>query len=427
MKKVRKIIIGFLFIAIILIVGGILIQVLGVQGQGKLSLAYDDVGFLDNHLYAVLKKNKIGYVNKSGKQVIAPQYDLLKGDKDLSRYQEQFGKIPFVKNNQFGLLDETGKVLLDAKYPFLKILSSSSLIVSEDNKWFIIDSTGKKLTDGYDSIEFIENSSFVIATLNQQHVLLSNTGKVAQENIESIYPITDFKTNKVYYVVKENNRFSLLKEKDEQVEKITLALETPPIVSSDTIYTINQNTTVLYDLSGHLLNSYPTVLLGLFKNDVTLYLEEDKVGVYSESRGKLTDAIYSNNLSEVNDNGYMFASRVAEKGKILYTVVNPMGDKVFPLQDDKVLAMIDEKYIVFLNSENTVEIKTTKLKSCAKYQSFEILDDNLYLVSTKDGYGVINQKLEIVIPLKYEEVRYHNHQFYLKTKKGYEIIDNKKE
>ena len=416
MQKIKKMIIAVFLIAVLLIGVGIFIQFREGR-KDSLFLAYDDVGFLNNHLYAVRMKNKIGYVNEQGKKVIEVKYDFQKDDKNLDNYQEQYGLIPFVQNNQFGLLDETGKVLIEAKYQSLKILSKNTLLVSLNDKRSIIKTDGKSLLEDYDSIEYVENSHFLIAMNNQKLFLLSKLGKIVKQDIESIYPITDFQTNKVYYIVRENNKFSLLKENENQIEMLPLSLEIPPSIFNNTIYTIQQNTTSLYDLSGNLVNTYPCMLLSPFKN----------VGVFSDTRGRLTEPIYSNHVTTVNDNGYMFVSKMREDGTQAHAIVNPMGDKIVPFQDSRVIAMLGEKYVALLNLENEVDIKTLDLEPKKEYKSLEVLDDNLYLVSNKNGFGVIDQNLNIIIPLEYKEIRYQNRKFYIKVDKGYKIKNYEKE
>lgn len=426
MQKIKKMIIAVFLIAVLLIGVGIFIQFREGR-KDSLFLAYDDVGFLNNHLYAVRMKNKIGYVNEQGKKVIEVKYDFQKDDKNLDNYQEQYGLIPFVQNNQFGLLDETGKVLIEAKYQSLKILSKNTLLVSLNDKRSIIKTDGKALLEDYDSIEYVENSPFLIAMNNQKLFLLSKLGKIVKQDIESIYPITDFQTNKVYYIVRENNKFSLLKEHENQIEMLPLSLEIPPSIFNNTIYTIQQNTTSLYDLSGNLVNTYPCMLLSPFKNGVTLYMENGNVGVFSDTRGRLTEPIYSNHVTTVNDNGYMFVSKMREDGTQAHAIVNPMGDKIVPFQDSRVIDMLGEKYVALLNLENEVDIKTLDLEPKKEYKSLEVLDDNLYLVSNKNGFGVIDQNLNIIIPLEYKEIRYQNRKFYIKVDKGYKIKNYEKE
>ena len=426
MQKIKKMIIAVFLIAVLLIGVGIFIQFREGR-KDSLFLAYDDVGFLNNHLYAVRMKNKIGYVSEQGKKVIEVKYDFQKDDKNLDNYQEQYGLIPFVQNNQFGLLDETGKVLIEAKYQSLKILSKNTLLVSLNDKRSIIKTDGKSLLEDYDSIEYVENSPFLIAMNNQKLFLLSKLGKIVKQDIESIYPITDFQTNKVYYIVRENNKFSLLKENENQIEMLPLSLEIPPSIFNNTIYTIQQNTTSLYDLSGNLVNTYPCMLLSPFKNGVTLYMENGNVGVFSDTRGRLTEPIYSNHVTTVNDNGYMFVSKMREDGTQAHAIVNPMGDKIVPFQDSRVIAMLGEKYVALLNLENEVDIKTLDLEPKKEYKSLEVLDDNLYLVSNKNGFGVIDQNLNIIIPLEYKEIRYQNRKFYIKVDKGYKIKNYEKE
>ena len=50
-----------------------------------------------------------------------------------------------------------------------------------------------------------------------------------------------------------------------------------------------------------------------------------------------------------------------------------------------------------------------------------------YLVSNKNGFGVIDQNLNIIIPLEYKEIRYQNRKFYIKVDKGYKIKNYEKE
>ena len=88
-------------------------------------------------------------------------------------------KTIYQKADKFGVMDLTGKVVIDSTYESLKEAKSGTFIASKDGKFGIIDMAGQeKLPFQYQSITYQEAADFYVAedTSFQANILDNNFG-----------------------------------------------------------------------------------------------------------------------------------------------------------------------------------------------------------------------------------------------------------
>lgn len=130
------------------------------NGNIKINLSYDFAGDFNNGLAPVVKNNKVGFIDEDGQVVIPFEYDadysLYYYDfrfKNLSRkelsigYGFDNGNISFVKkNNKWGIIDMSGKLITPYKFDFVKSRSGyNSEVILDKKSIFVRNDSGLEI------------------------------------------------------------------------------------------------------------------------------------------------------------------------------------------------------------------------------------------------------------------------------------------
>lgn len=127
---------------------------LNKQGKVIASLkGYNSVSWtVSDGVIAVMKNDKVGYVNTRGKLVVPTIYDNLIDPDD--KYDEAWandaseGRIVVAKNGKFGIIDTSNKVILPftSKYRTIEGMTEGMApIMSKSGKWGFLDKNGKEV------------------------------------------------------------------------------------------------------------------------------------------------------------------------------------------------------------------------------------------------------------------------------------------
>lgn len=84
-----------------------------------------------------------GYVNKSGKVVIPPQYD------EAERFRDGVAAVGKKTGGElrYGVIDHSGKIVLPLTYERVEVCHRNLFVVARGKKWAFIDASGKALTE----------------------------------------------------------------------------------------------------------------------------------------------------------------------------------------------------------------------------------------------------------------------------------------
>lgn len=96
---------------------------------------YDSVESFHEGLALISNAGLMGFINKSGTEVIKPQYD----------YAESFsgGLAMAGKEGKYGFINKQGKIVVPFKYEYASSVVNGIAAVMSDGKWGFIDKTGK--------------------------------------------------------------------------------------------------------------------------------------------------------------------------------------------------------------------------------------------------------------------------------------------
>jgi len=96
---------------------------------------YDDVGFIGDGMIAVKKNGKWGYIDKTGHQVVSPQFEY------GYTFSEGLAAVQ-AKNGKYGYIDKAGKLVIPAKFDSVYSFSEGLAAVSVKGKRGFIDKAG---------------------------------------------------------------------------------------------------------------------------------------------------------------------------------------------------------------------------------------------------------------------------------------------
>lgn len=110
----------------------------------------DGTPFVGNGLLTVAQNDKWGLIDKTGKIVVPAQYD-----EALMQSDETNAELFSVsKDNHYGFIDKNGKEVIALQYDFAYSFSDGLAAVKKDGKWQYIDKTGKVIIDSEESKEY---------------------------------------------------------------------------------------------------------------------------------------------------------------------------------------------------------------------------------------------------------------------------------
>ena len=133
------------------------------EGKEVVPCDYDEITALNGvkSNIVVKKAGNIGIVNEKGQTIVPVQY------KNIFTLKEGYKNEYIIvnENDQYGLINTSGVVVIEPKYEMVKYLNSSNIFaVKEAGVWKAIDiGTGSIVIDGgYDDIIQAKSDSFVI-------------------------------------------------------------------------------------------------------------------------------------------------------------------------------------------------------------------------------------------------------------------------
>lgn len=151
-----------------------------------------------NDMYVVTVNGKQKIVNKQESDVLTSGFDLIK-----QILSSQENAVIFVKNNKYGIMDVTGKTIIEAQYDKLEETKAGTFIAVKDGKYGIINiNKEEKLPFEYSSITYNEKADIYIT---EDEVYNSN---ILNSNLET-------KASGIFIELNENKGYIKLRVDDE--------------------------------------------------------------------------------------------------------------------------------------------------------------------------------------------------------------------
>lgn len=307
-------------------------------------------------LFPYQKNDFIGFIDSTGKFLIAPKYDA------ATDFFEGLSVVS--KNDSVFFIDKENTNAFNSFYDDALVFKNGIAPVKQHNKWFFINRLGQTISKYYDEINELSNSVYVVK-LNNRYGALNHFGQII---ISPKYEkLGDFKNGFAYYV--ENGYYGFVSLSGEAYKA---EFEWISDFNEDYIAIVRQNNKY------GLINASGTILLEPFYEQII----EAKNGVYI--------VVQNGNYGFFSSEGCFFTpityEYLREKPADFYT-------------NGKLFKLLKQGKQAFVNPNGHVEI------NFGVYDEINFASENLIRVKKKGKYGFLDRKLAIAIPLKYESAQ----------------------
>ncbi|HEB62740.1 MAG TPA: hypothetical protein ENI82_06280, partial [Bacteroidetes bacterium] len=342
--------------------------IIAQDGTKITDFSYQELYYFNKKVFIAKKNNKWGILDTYGKQ--KSNFDLDKISKKIigNKY------MIIVRNNLFGLIDDSANIILNPQYQQIRkldVLSENILIkVKKDNKWGLID-------------------------LDKKYSLKTNLG--IEKSIDSLL---DSHKDEQSVVINVKGEMLLNIDYDE-MEVIRIGMRFFIKVEKDGLWK-------LYDLDNrHFFGEeYISILSTPYDNSIYAQNLNGKFGTIVNTKANKLDFIYDD-ISPVSKNTQS-SKKIKLNGK--YGLINKENDFVLSCEyndinsfgfDSKIYKLKVDEGWKFFNGKNSSDIKTN-----SAYSDIIKLGNNFFKVKTNDKYGIINQKDSLIVNYKFDEIKF---------------------
>lgn len=326
-------------------------------------------------LFLVNKNNKAGFIDTSGKFIIAPEYEGLEEFSD--------GLSVALRDGKFGYINKAGEVVIPFEYEDAEAFKNGRAIVKKGQDYFLIDRSGNKSSNYYDQIsDFTENLA----------------------------------------IVKGNNLYGAI----DRAGAVEIALQYKRLgdFSEDLAFAQKDEKYGYVDRKGHPVISFLYDWAESFKLSLARVKFNNKFGLINKSGEFVLSPVYDRIDEPVNgvyviykNNFYGFADSI---GCLLSEVnnLNASNEKATELTNGKWMRLIleDEQFLMNKNGK--------LLSEKEPYEEIYIPRYGLSKVFINDKYGFVNERNKPVIKPIYDDVEdFEDSICIVKKKDVFSVID----
>jgi len=349
----------------------------------KIPFQYDDERFFyKSGLSEASKNGKLGFINKTGQEVVPIKYS----EVDCHSMEE---RLVFVYNNKWAIFDNKGKQLSDFIYDEIygtsnnfdyfnqRFLFNGLLLVRKGNEYRYLNRNLQVIADFgvYTKAEPITEFGFAIVKKGDYYGVINSSGKIV---VPCEYSLIEHprKPNQGLYnefYVKKDGKYGILNKKAEFI--------------SDIIYdSLERDYCGIKDSTQVIFHAKRGNLFGVI-NEV----------------GKI---LFPAEFEEINffEGNY---SSIAKKGG-LYGLINSHGDIILPFAYKNITSPKDWDYYILQKDKSYGVIDKQSLKEIfpMEYQGIEpcFYDGNRFIAKKNGFYGIITRKKQIISPFEYDKI-----------------------
>lgn len=306
------------------------------------------------------------------------------------------------------------KNLLNSDSSSSNLVSTTYFVINKDNKWGVIDNTSKIIIEPtYDEAIIIPNNKqdvFICMydvnyeTSTYKTKVLDNKNKELFKEYDKVLPLENYDENKnIWYednvlLVEKDGKYGLINFNGNKIlDTVYNDIYTLKGVK-DSLITVKEEKLGLVNNSGQEVISNKYEEIKSLGKDTKKYIvkENGKYGIYDVLDCKYQDI-------KVLNNNEVYC--VKEDGK--YKVINKSEEVVFTEKFNSI-EMIKDNIIVYKNSDGyTAYNLNTKTKLSKAYTELTYTSDNMFIVKVKNNYGIINMENETKVKTNYSNINYY--------------------
>lgn len=357
------------------------------DGTFLLPIEYQEVYIHDQEIL-FSKRGKYGFVNRKTNQIIHLANERLIG------FQNELGL--FIRNEKYGLLDLTGKTVVEPIYEYIDgMLKGGFYLVTLGGKKGVLDKNGKEVIPlryqelAYLKTKFVPQPVWVATLDNGKKCLLDLDGKQLSMEVDAISNNSGDPTKIVF---KQNNRMGVMNFSGEVL--------IPAVYAA--IYTAYGYCIVSQDSLWGLVNE---------ENKILLPIQYDFVNALSPTRFVVERG---KERSLVSNLGEMIASypfidislhdgliRIQNEGK--FGFVDTSGNILIPCQYDIAEGFYEGLAKVELNNKTSFIDPKGKLLFDFTYKRLTLSEDRV-IIDNKEKSGIMDRQGKVLLKPQYDEI-----------------------
>lgn len=365
---------------------------------------YEQVWHFHNGFAKIRNNQQYGIIDLTGKIIIPTQYQW------LDDINEQ-GLIRFQQNNQFGFINRDNQIVIPNQYEYIEQFNHDIAKAKKNGFWGFIDKTGKEVFAlKYENMRDISPFLSIAADKDSEGytiaILLNKKNKIIKtyRRIEPFY-------DGLARVIKDTDKvwqFGFINEMGEEVIPVQYSYDSSPYKEyfENGFFNIKQSGKYgLIDKTGKLIipieNSHPTYLKDFEKNTLVRVEKDNKYG-FMDKTGEIIVPIEYDHVSVHLEHGLAVivknqqSALINDKGKILIPFDN--HEIISIISNDRVIIKKDNKYSVNDSQGNIIN-------QIEKYDYMSDFKDGFaHFRNQNDKYGVIDLDGKLIVPTIYDSI-----------------------
>ncbi|MFR5683162.1 MAG: WG repeat-containing protein [Clostridia bacterium] len=306
----------------------------------------------EKNVLRVSKDGKYGLIDLDGKLILPCEYDNITAMRGITN------SLLTTKENQLGLVDNTGSVIIQNAFKEIKPLTSTY-----ENGYIVINNENKYGVIGYNKKQVLEN---------------------VYEDIKSVYG-----SNK--YVVKQDGKWSLVNEKAEVL--LNDGFDDITEINGDNITFVKDNKYGVMSISKEIKIEAKYETLSYAFGDYYIAKQQDKYGIVSASNEEKIPFEYQE-LSYRKETDLLEGSKDGIETDLI--------DRQLQVKLTGIISEINtEKGYIKIRVGEEYKYYNFKLE---EKKNTEILTSNTLFLSKQDGkYGFVNKEGVVVVNYIYDD------------------------
>ena len=316
----------------------------------------------------------------------------------------------FKNRNKYGVINNTGKIVVPAIYEDIKIIKSNNkfILFKNNGEWNILNilSNKQNLKNSYEELDFI-NSQYIKAKNNNMWGIIDYDGEIKVPlNYNEIK-----KLDEKFFLIKKNEIMML----DKNYKYIKT-------MKGDNIFHISKDNYILKNkkiftafyfnekiiIKENIKQIYKNYIIEKNKKNVIIKIFSGETIINDMYTG-----MYIKNLKNI-----------AVKKNNKYGIIDINEKIIIPIIYNKISNIYRNIIITEKNGINEIFTTNGVKISNINYSFIEEIKGDLILVANEKGFGIINLKGELIIPIIYDSIFQISKKFFLvKNKNNIKILN----
>lgn len=309
-------------------------------------------------LYRIKQNNQFGFIDETGKVVVKPLYDLVG--------EFQFGACMVVQREKFGLISSEGNEILPTEHQYIGIIGQNRISMRGEGLTAMADFNGKCITGFEYGGIFDFSEGLAAAYKGLQFGYLNEEGKeVIPFQLEFAEP---FRTG--YALVKQQGKFGLINKQGH--------FEKKPV----------------YDFCYSYENCYVVNIGGTIYDD---HVSGGKFGILSKDNVELTKPSFDF-IGPFDKSGIT----IVIQGE-LYGSINDKGEITVPIHFKEPVKTKEIFQRIMENKKTGLKKNTGEIIIPPIYEDLVVYPESLLCWARQNGlYGILNFENDFIIPPSFE-------------------------